>query len=236
MVRDISSGQRNENNLTQSEGGDHSAHIVIFKEKKGDRQVCLVERTNGLQGAALKSFFDYLGKLVAEENTDSFTIDHPEGLLDNKGRVKKRMILPKFNFHGYPSEQFFEDLENGRMNSISLVGEANQMRGIGDDLPPEFREVAIQLDADLSKLESWREFIGRNIIYGKEYNLEKLRVKFTDASGSSHTTEIEFDDDLNDGNLKYVKKRRVGMSFRPKSSYDQINVNFLKKMLEVCDG
>lgn len=235
VTRDVTNGVRKEEQLTIDQGADLSTHVIVFKETEDCRQRCLVEKTTGLSTAVLKSFFDYLGKLVVEQDKKVFEIDDPDGKLDKKGGLKKRTIWPRISFQGHPCESFFQDLENGYMNDICLVGEPKKFKAIDVDVPEDFQEVIIKIDAKVGDLETPGEKIRRLMKYGRSQNLDKLRIAFKDASGSPHTRNIDIEETLGKDNLEYVKKRRIGMAFRPKSSYSQVRREFVRKMLEVAD-
>ncbi|TLF46039.1 hypothetical protein FEI13_17270 [Halomonas urmiana] len=235
VTRDVTSGVRKEEQLTVDQGADLSTHIIVFKDTEDCRQRCLVEKTSGLSTSILKSFFDYLGKLVVENDKKVFEIDDPDGKLEKNGGLKKRTIWPRITFQGHPCESFFQDLENGYMNGIYLVGEPKNFKAMDVEVPVDFQEVIIKIDAKVGDLETPGKKIQRLMKYGKSQNLDKLRVTFKDASGSPHTREIDMEEPLGKDNLEYVKKRRIGMAFRPKSSYSQVRREFVKKMLEVAD-
>lgn len=236
VTRDTESGERTESNLAKTEGADLSTHIVVFKEvDSSSRQVCLVEKTHGLTNAVIKSFLDYLGKLIVENDKEVFEIDDPLGGADNKGKPKKRTIWPRFFFQGYPSDSFFDDIQNGYLKKLSLVGDAKEVKGIGEDIPEEFSEITIRIDANLGEAESVKSRMKRLLSYGKTYNLEKLRISFNDSSGAPHTREIDIDARVDDDSLEYIKKKRIPMAFRPMSSYQSVKMSFVTKMTGSLD-
>lgn len=237
VTRDIKSGVRDETELSSHQGQDKSAHVVVFKDIKDNKCQCVIERNSGLSMALISSFLDFLAASVSRSKSyrSLFKIDDPKQEVDAKGKIKKRTIRPKFSLQGFLSNGFIEDLENGVVGNMFLVGDPKKYAGTDIDVPDQFEEIKIKIKPDYSVGDTWKALLPECLTVGKKYKLDSLRISFKDPTGKTRTEEIDVDSDINSGDMEYVKKRRIGMAIRPKSSYNQVKVSILRKILEAVD-
>lgn len=237
VTRDIKSGVRDETELLSHQGQDRSSHIVIFKEIIDGKCQCLVERNAGLSMAVISSFLEFLACSVSRSKKykNLFKVDDPKQAVDADGKIKKRTIRPKFELQGLPSSKFIDDLDNGVINNVFLVGDAKKYAGTDIEVPDQFEEIKIKIRPDSSSSDSWKSLLPEFLKVGKSYNLDKLRVSFKDPAGKTRTEDIDVDFDISSQDMEYVKKSRIGMAIRPKSSYNQVKVSILRKVLEAMD-
>lgn len=208
VTRDIKSGVRDETELLSHQGQDRSSHIVIFKKIVNDKCQCLVERNSGLSMAVISSFLEFLACSVSrsKKHKTLFKVDDPKQAVDAKGNIKKRIIRPKFDLQGLPSKKFIDDLDNGVINNVFLVGDAKRYAGSDIEVPDQFEEIKIKINPDYSLVDSWGSLLPEILKVGKKYNLDKFRISFKDPAGKNRTEDIDVDFDISSQDMEYVKK------------------------------
>ncbi|WP_168011918.1 hypothetical protein [Halomonas salinarum] len=231
--RDISSGQTQDLTYQPAEGPNSSSHIIIKKRVENNRNLVVVERSNGITIVRLISFLNkltanYINSGKAVKN--GFKVDHPLGERNSKGELKRPVKKPVVELHGYISERFYQDLNNGFVDEIVLLSGMKKVAGMDHEPPPEFKTWEVGVDRAPLATNSAIDYIGRVLERGREFDMEKLRVRFRDGSGATHTKKINVEDSSLAESDYYVLTRRISFSFRPRLAYNSIRAAFTTRM------
>lgn len=237
--RDIASGQTNDITYQPAEGPNASSHIVIRKQGFKDRNLVLVERSNGISIVRLVSFLNHLTDNYIKSTKaikSGFQIDHPLGETNKKGKLKRPVKKPRIELHGYISERFYEDLSAGHVDEIVLLSDMKKVAGMDSEPPPEFKTWEIGIDRSPLENCSAVDYIEKVLGQGREFDMEKLRVRFRDDSGASHTKKINVADSTLAESDYYVLTRKIAFSFRPRLAYTAISKAFIDRMTGLIDN
>lgn len=220
-------------------GTDFSSHLIVkLTPDKNGSWLVLYEQSMALPVRLVASYLNELFKRIAKENETDFEIDHPKNILDSKGLVKKIKTYCHCHFNGHISKQFEDDLNGGKLKSLTLItGRIDSVTGYDAQKHTSIKEVQlpIKIDkTDILKAGGNYKLIDRfRNIEAKEMNMESIKVSFKDDGDVSHTAEI----DTKTGQLidseKYVKKVKIsGFTDILTTSVDLIHKPIITKMLE----
>lgn len=237
--RDIQSGQTQDITYQPAEGPNSSSHIVIRKQESDGRNLVLVERSSGITIVRIVSFFNGLtaryinsSKVIKKD----FQIDHPLGERNSKEKLKRPVKKPKVELHGYISERFYQDLNNGYVDEIVLLSGMKRVAGMDHEPPPEFKTWEIGVDKSPLSTHSAADYVSRILSIGRDFDMEKLRVRFRDSSGAAHTKKINVADNSLAESDYYVLTRRISFNFRPRLAYTSIRTAFTMRMRRLIEN
>ncbi len=104
-------------NKAKDEGGGHSAHLVVSltSEKSGDNvYVCLMEKAPNFPEQRVCSVLNTAIRIVCQGGAH-FEYQKPGG------SKKQVAYVPHLELHGHASYELQRDLEEGKINSITLI-------------------------------------------------------------------------------------------------------------------
>ena len=156
---------------------------------------------------------------------------HPDGSKDAKGNPKKYKVNYKFEFTGHISEEFANDLNNGKIHSIELITDKNEHEAFDDSghVTEKYSSVTLSVvndeESTVDKLKLLKQVFDRN-----KADYSKAKVRFKSPEGTERTVEIDVETQV--PNIEnYVKKAKLD-SFDEilQASYESINSKIVKKI------
>jgi len=212
-------------------GLESSTHIIIFKQAdEAIKHLTLYERSSNISFSRAMMFINHLCKLAAKQFPNVYTRSHPNGV-ENKNINIYCSIL----YLGHPSEEFLEELEEGKVSDLRITSDVNVLRGLDAAAYPDFIGTEIKmkvghLDVAMSG-GNWGR-VKKALEYADSLEAPFVRVQFTDVSGSSHTAILSSDTKQLYQADKYVKKRKIeGFGNSLKTAFPVIHEGIRDKML-----
>jgi len=212
------------------EGGSHSAHIVISltPESTGDNvYMCLMEKVPDFSEHRVRSILNTAIRLLCKE-TDYFVYANVGG------SKKKTAFVPYLDFQGHASEALQEDLENGRINSLTLVDpDTDKVLGQGKFFSGVEKNMKVKMIRQPSKGQMLSTIMAVARSQAKDYS--RIRISFQPEDGGPST---HVDLDATTGNLVsdgYVKTRHFGGIYPPitTSAVDRVVPHLISRMKHV---
>lgn len=220
----------------QGEGIDHSAHLIWMLQPRapGDNYLAFLECVPGLGITIIKSFINNLFGLCAKINPKNYEIPHPENSVDEKGKPKHIKLINRVTLDGHLSDSFITDLNNGKLNELSVYTEYSPNTRWDDKgyTRPVRQSIKLQVDGG----GGLRNFpIVKAAFSAKKANpFENGRISFETEDGQKHTVSLRTDTltQIQGKELQYVKRLQVDDFRLPlPTSHDQINSELVTKVL-----
>lgn len=220
---------------TNHEGLDHSCHVVfsLKKNPKSDYYQLLIEATNGLAPARIELFIKQLLRLSGAI-TNSFQVNDPSGAKNSKGIIKKIRVRPSFEFRGYPSTEFLEDLKDGVLKELEIYTvKRRHQPWDGNAYTLEDRESVFIKPNSNKLIPKAKALIDSALAVGSSKNkYEEAMIRFVTANGQPKAVRVFTKDYSLVNDLKYVRKATLN-NFQAKlpSSFDSINQEISQKII-----
>jgi len=229
VSRDFVTESRRELDYEATEGPETSSHVIFLPNENDDAAIMLLEKGSGFPVLRAISFFNSLLKRAVRSEPESFKEDHPLKEVDVDGQLKKSIYVPKVDITGHVKESFFEDIENGTVSSIELISDTPSMAGV--DVPDAFKSWRVQV-AKASNQERYKDYLPEVLGFGRDFKMDRLRIKFKDSTNATHTKEIDVDQNGTTLDNTYILTKNIELTTRPRSSYTEAKDETIRLMLE----
>ncbi|WP_087869981.1 hypothetical protein, partial [Bathymodiolus platifrons methanotrophic gill symbiont] len=213
----------------ENEGQDFSVHMVIkLPNEDIDTALVLIEYCQGLTISMIKEVLKKILSDAKEISPEYFKQLHPDGSRDDDGNQKKYNVTFTCDFSGHPSNEFIDDLNNGKVQFIELITEEDRCTPFDEEAYFQKKHKTVVLTTKDKKIPNIYSKI-KNLI-SKKTDYQKAKVKFMTKDNMNKTLEIFTDE----GTMAYLKKVKLDdFGIDLKSSYEKINKPILGKMKEL---
>ncbi len=217
--------------LGDGRGLESSTHIIINKTPDAaGKHLVLYEYNINVAFSRTAAFLAFLCRKAAKLFPDDYIKPHPDGV-----DGKTINVFCGLMFLGHPSDEFFEELENGILTDIRLTSDVKTLKGYDAQAHKELVSTEIKMSVSkVSVLLSGGNngHLSKAIQYAKSLDAPFVRVQFNDSTKTGHTALLSSDT----GNLwnadRYVKKRRIkGFGNSLRTAFPVINDGIREKML-----
>ena len=190
----------------EPEGSGHCAHIVISLKPEGGHNhtyLALLEDVPMMPIHRVKSVLNFAISQGCKADPSKFEYTAPNG-----GKTPKPYV-PRVEFGGHVSDQFFTDIESAKLNGIRLLAPAsNSTLGQGGYLAYGEHELEIKIKNRPVKGQTWT--VLRGAFTAKKKEFPQARISFQ-AEDKGKSTSVKVD--TNTGQIigkEYVRFRRLG--------------------------
>ncbi|MCE7579432.1 hypothetical protein LZS94_18105 [Aliivibrio fischeri] len=219
--------------LSEERGLESSCHIIILKaQNAAHKHLTLIEKNTNLPALKACSFLNHMCKLAKQQFPETYTQPHPSGAAN-----KTINVFCVLNILAHPSDEFRDELENGKINGISITSEMTVVRGydsnthhelIGTDIKMRVRKRDIILNGG-----NWGH-LQKAIQHADSLDSPFVKISFNDVTGTGHTAVLSTDTGTLCYADKYVKKRKIiGFSNALMTSFPIIHTGIIDKMEEL---
>ncbi len=196
------------------EGSGHAAHVFIStKPQRGIPQthMALIEAIPSVPTQRIQVVLNSIIKHYCELDKTLFTYTKPTG-------TKKPIeYIPHIALGGHPSKQFIRDIEEGKINGMTLVSpKVKEPLGKSPYLKLEQLTMKVKVSKTIPPGHRWRTLWGEANLNKDDFPQARISVQ-PEKDGKSFSVDI----DARTGNLigdAYVKVRRVDNITPPMST------------------
>lgn len=189
------------------EGNGFSAHVFMsLKEQEGQANtyLTLIEAIPAVSVGRIQSVLNTaLRHICSHVDGSPFTYVKPGG-----GK-KEEDYVPHILLAGCPSEQFLQDIEEGRINGLRLVAPTtHESLGQGKYLQMDELSVSVKVSRDIPKGERFETILTGAKAKKAQFPTARIYIQPEEGGKSFHV-----DVDVETGNIigeAYVKARRLG--------------------------
>lgn len=219
--------------LDGNKGLESSAHVIVFKAPNAAKKhLVLVEKAQSLPPSKITGFLNHLNRESAKINRDVYQLPHPSG---EQGKTINTYCMIELFAH--PSEEFRQELENGKITGITLTSDMDKVKGydaqaypdlVGNDIKMNVSQMAVRFSGG-----NWKH-LQKGLKYADGLDAAFVKVAFEDETGTGHTATLSTDTGQLWNADKYVKKRKIsGFGNGLSTAFPIIHEGIRDKMLEL---
>lgn len=178
----------------QNEGGETGVHVFLStaqEQGQANRYVCVIEKVPYLDVALIRRFLNRVLHDEYDNNPAFHTFPNPAGQRTRQGQIRIDRCLPRLEFQGMPSQNLAQDVQNGRLQGITLIRTENRVP-VGGVPFLTTKEATLKLEVDQGGLTAnvWRDV--RRAILTEAPNFPVAQVGFR-LPGRNKTVSIKVD-------------------------------------------
>ncbi len=222
-------GKRRTAEKEDQEGQDFSVHMLItLPENDCESALVIVEYCSGLGVSVVQRLLNQILKDAKKISPADFEQMHPDGSVDEKGKLKKLNVTFKCDFEGHVSDELRDDLNRGKVQSIELITEKDQYTSFDEDgyIKEKCKTLVLTLkDEDHPIKDKFNRIL--SVFQKNKDDYSRARIKFKTPEGIDRTVDM-----TTEGLAQaYIKKAKLdGFDGDLKSSYEKFNAQILGKM------
>ncbi len=124
VYSDPAAGQFNEHVKVGNVGSDFGCHVLIStapEQGVPNIYTCAIERIPGLPFDLVRRLLSKLLNFEYHDDATFFSYPHPAGGLDANNQPRRDRCCPHVELRGRPSDTLINDINAGRISSVSLI-------------------------------------------------------------------------------------------------------------------
>lgn len=124
VYSDPTAGHFNEHLKAGDVGADFGCHVLVStapEQGLPNLYTCAIERVPGLPFELVRRFLSKLLNFEYHDNATFFAYPHPAGGIDANNQPRMDRCCPHVELRGRPSDTLINDINAGRITSISLI-------------------------------------------------------------------------------------------------------------------
>lgn len=219
------------------EGQDYSVHLLLHLKpvaKSTSTYQLLIESCTGITTYHISKFLNDALKQVATANPSIYVVNHPDGSVDHQGNPRKIKTHSKIELRGHICEDFKDELNNGKIDTIEVFTESNQKTAWDSQgvVIEKKSSVILGLAKQKSKIKNLP--VIQNLFNKAKKRYEQARISFKTEEGITRTIRLHTDTMQIANDYKYIKKVKI-TDFEKKllDSYENIHEPILKAMQKI---
>ena len=194
VYSDPIAGQFNEHVKVGNIGSDFGCHVLISTAPERNQPniyTCAIERIPGLPFDLVRRFLSKLLKFEYTDDATSFSYLHPAGGLDANNQPRRDRCCPHVLLRGRPSETLINDINTGRISSVSLIKSELVAPIAGAPfLTKSKSELKLNIDHNNLPANLWAALRQALQLNAQSYSAAQVKYK---VPNSSRTVTVEID-------------------------------------------
>ena len=219
--------------INAQRGLESSAHLLISKiPDDAGKYLVLFEKNTSLNFGDVRRFLNYVAIEASKAYVTDYSSPHPDG---SKKTIR---FFCHLELLGHPSDEFMDELANGKLTGISITVGLNEIKTFDSTKQPELKTAEIKVSIDGASVQAQggnSGFFNRIRALAGEINGELIRIKFRDEKENNHSVNIDPTSGHILNNDQYVKKGKISnFANRLATSHTQIDNSIIQKMIALA--
>lgn len=178
---------------TDDEGGDRAAHLVISLQHETNKPasyLCHLEGVPGLSHRLVQATLNAVLKQAIRSESVTFSYPDPSGARLRDGSPKVTAFTPTVELIGHPSDALIQDIENGKLQNITLIDQRPKRQLGGNQyLIENEQRIGVKVAPNIPSTNRVTSIIAA--IKSRKQDYQKAKIRFVDPGGVQRSIDYD---------------------------------------------